>query len=136
MIGQIGYWGLERFEVSDSKVFTPNNIQRSSSAHFESFQRIGPKLKPLTEFIAPGLATFNFDIKVSAVLGVNPRTVLDRWIAFAEGGEPNVLVIGNKVVGTDQWALKSAQDSWQQLDGQGNILVAVMSLSFEEYITK
>lgn len=132
-MGQIGYFGQERFEVSDTKVFTPNNIQRSSSSRFESFQRIG--MKPLSEFVAPGLATINFTIQVSAMLGVNPRTVLDHWIELAEAGKPDVLVIGNKVVGTDQWVLKTAADTWKQLDGQGNVLTAEMNLSFEEYMT-
>lgn len=132
-LGQIGYWGAERFETSDSKVFAPNNIQRSGSAHFESFKRIG--LKPLKEYIAPELGTFSFDIQVRAELGVNPREVLDHWIDLAEGGQPNILVIGNKQIGTDQWTLTSAQENWQQLDGQGKILTAQMSLSFEEYVS-
>ncbi len=133
-MGQIGYFGSERFEVSDKKVFTPNNFQRSSSARFESFNRIG--LKPLTEYVAPGLATFSFGIQVSAVLGVNPREVLDHWIELAEAGNPDILVIGNKVVGTDQWVLKTAADTWKQVDGRGNILTAEINLSFEEYMTK
>ncbi len=133
-MGQIGYWGSERFEVSDKKVFTPNNIQRSSSSRFESFQRIGRK--PLSEYIAPGLATFTLTIQVNAMLGVNPREVLDHWISLAESGQPDVLVIGNKVVGTDQWVLKTAADAWKQLDGQGNILTAEMNLSLEEYMTE
>ena len=134
-MGQIGFWGTERFETSDSKVFTLSNIQRSSEGHFESFQRIGAGLKPLSEFIAPGLGTFNFNIQIRAELGVNPREVLDHWIELAEAGQINILVIGNKQVGTDQWALKSAQQTWEQLDGQGNVLTAQMSLSFEEYIS-
>lgn len=134
IIGQIGYFGSERFEVSDKKVFTPNNIQRSSSARFESFNRIG--LKPLTEYVAPGLATFTLTIQVSAMLGVNPRTVLDHWIGLVDAGNPDVLVIGNKVVGTDLWVLKTAADTWKQLDGQGNILTAEINLSFEEYMSQ
>ena len=133
-MGQIGFWGSERFEVSDKKVFTPNNIQRSSSSRFESFSRIGAK--PLTEYIAPGLATLSLTIQVNVMLGVNPRATLDHWIALAEAGNPDVLVIGNKVLGTDQWVLKTAADTWKQLDGQGNILVAEMNLSLEEYMTK
>lgn len=93
-------------------------------------------MKPLTEFIAPGLATFSVTIQVNALLGVNPRTTLDHWIALSETGSPDVLVIGNKVVGTDQWVLKTAADAWKSLDGQGDILTAEINLSFEEYMTE
>jgi hypothetical protein len=89
----------------------------------------------MTEYVAPGLDTISFDIKVSAVLGVNPRTTLDYWMGLAAAGQPNILCVGNKVLGTDQWIIKSATDKWQQLDGQGNILLATMSLVFEEYVS-
>lgn len=133
-MGQIGYFGAERFEITSNSVFTPNNdFQRTTAARFETLDRIG--LKSLTEKIAPGLQQITFSIKVSAMLGLNPRQVLDRWVDLAEAAIPDVLVIGNKPLGSDLWLLKSATDAWEKIDGQGNILTATLSLTFEEYVT-
>jgi phage protein U len=133
-MGQIGYYGKERFEVSKSKVLTLNDFQRSTAARFESFDRIG--LKPLTEYKGSGLDIITFAIKVKAALGVNPRVVLDNWTNLASAGKPDVLVIGNKAVGTDQWVVKSTAENWETFDGKGNVLTGTINLTFEEYMRK
>jgi phage protein U len=133
-MGLIGYWGQERFEVSSSSVLTFDGFQLSTAARFESFNRIGQK--PLTEYIAPGLDTISFSIKIDVMLGVNPRQVLDHWTQLAAAGNPDVLVVGNKVVGTDMWIIKTAAQTWEKLDGNGNVLTSTISLTLEEYMNE
>lgn len=136
-MGLIGYFGQDRFEVSSTSVFTPNNdLQRATAGRFEKFNRIGGKLKPLTEFIGPDLDTVTFSVTVNATLGVNPRKILDHWTQLASAGKSDVLVIGNKALGTDQWIVKSATEAWKTLDGQGNVLESTITLVFEEFMTQ
>lgn len=128
-MGTIGYFGSNRFETS-----TPlTGFQRSTAAKFETFERVG--LKPLTEYIAPGLDTASFTLAANATLGINPRVLLDKWKAIAAAGVPDVLVIGGKAMGTDLWVLKSAAENWDTFDGSGNVLTGTIALSFEEYMT-
>lgn len=133
-MGLIGYFGKNRFEVSDRSALPLENFQRSAAARFETLERIG--LKPLTEFIAPGLDTVSFTIKPNVVLGAKPRQTLDHWNQLANAGNPDVLVIGNKVLGTDKWVVKSASEAWENIDGQGRVLNGTINLTFEEYMTK
>lgn len=133
-IALIGYFGNERFEVSSQSVSTINEFQISSAARFENLERIG--LKPLKEKIAPGLDQVSFSIVVDANLGVNPRKVLDRWRQIAAAGNPDLLIIGNKPLGTDMWVVTGVQESWDTLDGHGNVLRGTISLSFEEYMNQ
>jgi phage protein U len=133
-IGLIGYFGRERFVVSTDSIYTINGFQISSSPRFASLERIGRK--PLTERIAPGLDQVSFSITVDASLGVNPRQILDRWRQLAAAGEPAMLVIGNKGLGTDMWVITSVQESWTQIDGHGRVLQGTINLSFEEYMSQ
>lgn len=133
-MGQIGYFGSERFEVSDKKILTFSNFKRTTAGRYETFDRIGQK--PLTEMTGPGLATVSFSVDLKASLGVDPRTVLDHWQQLADAGMVDVLVVGNKLVGKNKWLLKSADETWPTLNGNGRVLSATMDLAFEEYVQK
>ena len=133
-MGQIGYWGNERFEVSSSKVLTFDAFQLTTTPLFQSFVRIGQK--PLTEYTAPGVDQITLTIAVDVMLGVNPRTVLDHWQQLAAGGNSAILVIGNKLVGTDEWIIKTAVQSWNKLDGNGNVLTSNIAVTWEEYMNE
>lgn len=136
-MGLIGYFGQDRFEVSSTSVFTPNSdFQRTTAPRAEKLNRIGLKLKPLTEIIGPDLDTVTFSVKVNATLGVNPRQILDHWAELAAAGTPDVLVIGGKALGTDLWIVKSATEAWEMLDGNGNVLTSTITLTFEEFMSQ
>jgi phage protein U len=130
----IGYFGAYRFEVSEKSVPVISGFQRNTAPRFEKFERIGKKA--LTAFIAPGLDTFSFSIKADAALGVKPRELLDKWAQIAASGEPAMLVIGNKPLGTDMWVCTSASEDWETVSGSGKVLKGAVSLVFEEYMTE
>jgi hypothetical protein len=133
-MGLIGYFGSEQFQVSSNSVYTPNNdIQTTTAPILQTLNRIG--LKPLTEGISAGLDTFTFSITVSALLGINPRQKLDFWRALAAAMAPDVLVIGNVPVGTDEWIVTNVQENWITLDANGVVIYGTISLTFAEYMT-
>jgi hypothetical protein len=131
----IGFFGTEQFEVSSNQVYTPNtDIQTTTAPILQTLNRIG--LKPLVEFVSPGCDTLTFSITVSALLGVNPRAKLDFWRALAAIGHPDVLVIGNVPVGTDEWIVTQVQENWVTLDAQGNVIFGQIMLTLTEYMTQ
>ena len=133
-MGQVGYFGSERFVVSDTKVLTFSNFQRSTAGRYQTFDRIGKK--PLTEMTGPGLESVTYSVSLDATLGVEPRVVLDHWTTLAGAGTVDIIVIGNKLVGKNKWLLKSVSESWSTIDGNGRVLKATMDLTFEEYVEK
>lgn len=132
-MGVIGYFGNNRFEVSSKGVLPLQDFHRSTVPKKETIDRLG--MKSLTEYTGPGLDTVTFTIKVNAELGQSPRKTLDKWTQLAAAGTVDVLVIGNKPLGTDLWMLTGADEGWDTLDGSGAVLKAGIDLSFEEYMT-
>lgn len=130
----IAYWGKEYFRVSPKMIFTFNNFQRSSAGRYNTFERIGQK--PLTEYTGPGLDQVTYTAILNRTFHVIPRDVLDYWNRLCNSGKADVLVVGNKLVGKNLWTLKSVQENWTRIDGQGNVLSASMDLTFEEYVDK
>jgi hypothetical protein len=49
-------------------------------------------------------------------------------------GTVAVLVVGNKLVGKNKWLLKSADETWATIGGNGRVISATMDLTFEEYV--
>lgn len=131
-MGMIAYFGNERFEVSRKKVLTMQNIKRTTAGRFGSSERIG--LKPLTQFEGPGLSTFTYTVPLNSSLGVSPGDILDHWRDLADQGKADILVVGGRLAGKYKWTLKSVDESWDVLDGGGNVLTAAMGLTFEEYV--
>jgi phage protein U len=131
-MGQVGYFGSERFEVSDKKVLTFSNFKRTTAGRYETFDRIGQK--PMTEMTGPGLDSVSYSVDLNIANGVEPRTVLDHWQQLADVGTVAVLVVGNKLVGKNKWLLKSADETWATIGGNGRVISATMDLTFEEYV--
>jgi phage protein U len=138
-MGLIGFFGNEQFEVSSNSVYTLNtDIQITTEPILQTLNRIGSvggAGKPLIEYISAGLDTITFSITVSAMLGVNPRAKLDFWRSLAASGVPDVLVIGNVPVGTDEWIVTNVVEDWTTLDANGNVIKGTIAITMKEYIT-
>lgn len=133
-MGVIAYFGSERFEVSNKKALPISGFKRQTAGRYNSFDRI--RKKPLTDYTGPGLDQIGFTVALKTSLGVEPRDVLDHWASLADAGTTNILVFGGKVVGSNLWLLKSASETWGEVDGNGRILSAELELAFEEYVEK
>ena len=103
----IGNWGLGLiFQTSDRRVFTPENLKRTTSAVWATHSRMG--LKDQSEFIRPGLGQITFDIQLNAELGVRPRLMMDYINNCVETGDVQMLVIGFRRVGKHRWKITNA----------------------------
>ncbi len=129
---KVGCLGEIVFSVSDNLVQTLNNAQWSGSARYATHQR---HLKDaLTEFCGLEPDTFSFDMVLSAFLGVNPQTEINKIWQYERSGEALSLVIGNKAYGKYRWNIVSHKAKMQHCDKEGNLLHATVSINLQEYL--
>ena len=129
---KVGCVGEIVFSVSDNLVQTLNNAQWSGSARYATHQR---HLKDaLTEFCGLEPDTFSFDMVLSAFLGVNPQTEINKIWQYERSGEALSLVIGNKAYGKYRWNIVSHKAKMQHYDKEGNLLHATVSINLQEYL--
>lgn len=129
---KVGCLGEIVFSVSGNLVQTLNNAQWSGSARYATHQR---HLKDaLTEFCGLEPDTFSFDMVLSAFLGVNPQTEINKIWQYERSGEALSLVIGNKAYGKYRWNIVSHKAKMQHYDKEGNLLHATVSINLQEYL--
>ena len=129
---KVGCLGEIVFSVSGNLVQTLNNAQWSGSARYATHQR---HLKDaLTEFCGLEPDTFSFDMVLSAFLGVNPQTEINKIWQYERSGEALSLVIGNKAYGKYRWNIVSHKAKMQYCDKEGNLLHATVSINLQEYL--
>ncbi|MCX4265358.1 MAG: phage tail protein [Firmicutes bacterium] len=129
---QVGCLGDIIFQVSDSLVQTLNNAQWNGSARYAAHQR--HLQDALTEFCGLEPDTFSFDMVLSAFLGVNPQTEINKIWKYERSGEAVSLVIGSKAYGKYRWSIVSHKAKMQHYDNEGNLLQATVSVSLQEYL--
>ena len=128
----LGSFAGELFEVSDQKIFTPDNIRREEPTRWSSLDVM--MNKPVSEFLGPGLGKITFRVILNRQFCDNVMREMDKWLAMARAGVVGTLIIG-KPLGVDSWKLLSVSQAWNQVAVGGQILTAQLDLSFEEYLS-
>lgn len=126
----IGALGNIVFTVSSDFVRTPSNIKKSRSARIAKHDIIGSK--PKLEFQGEDLVSMSFDIRLDASLGVNPQSDINSLARLYTSGEVVDLVIGNVYHGA--FLIESIEENTKYTDRNGNIIVAELSISLQEYV--
>ena len=130
----IGCLGDVAFTVSDSVIRTLSNFQWSGSARYATHQRhLG---RGLLEFTGTDPDKISFDITLSAQLGVTPAEEIARIAKYVSCGKKLPLTIGSHVYGQYRWAILSYSVKAQTFDKYGNLYVAVLSVSLQEYLRR
>lgn len=127
----IGTFGKVVFTVSNTKIFTFQDFQRSGSAQWEEQEVI--KRKPKLEFNGPGLESISFQMELMAKHGVNPRLEMEKLGAMRDTGQPAKLIIGGLPVGKYRWVIESLNESWKEIDSKGNVLSAGVNVALKEF---
>lgn len=129
---QIGCLGDIAFKVSADTVRTVSNVTWSGSANYNTHAR--HLADALTEFTGLAPDEMTFDMVLSAYLGVNPMTDLEKLWVYERKGQALPLVIGSKAYGKYRWVIKSHKISMQIFSGSGELMAATVSVSLLEYI--
>lgn len=127
----IGSFGDVVFSVSHETVRTFSDYSRSTAGRWASHEVLG--LKPLPQYIGPGLDTITFNMRFDANLGVNPRKEMDRLIMLDRKAKAVSLIIGGKGIGTGLWVITSLSQTYDTVDNKGNIIAGNMSITLQEY---
>lgn len=120
------------FRVSDKKVLTFKDMNRTVSGRWTTHSAIGKKEK--TEFIGPGLDKINMTLILSYAHGVKPQKVIKRLEKVAKNGTAKNLVIGGKKIGKNKYRITSMSESWDEIYNNGFLYQANVDVTFEEYV--
>lgn len=131
-MASVGCLGDIPFKVSSEVVQTFTNGKLSGSANYATHKRHAGDA--LTEFVGNDPDKFNFDMVLSAYLGVNPMQMVDKIIAYKREGRTLPLVIGDRTIGRYRWTITSYNVRMQTTDGTGNILSVTVTVSLQEYL--
>ncbi len=128
----LGVFGDVVFEVSADRVRTFDGLSRTSSERWETHSLIG--LKPVSEFMGPGLDRVSFSMVFDAAHGTNPRKEMEHILDMSRNGQVNDLTVGGKDLGAGKWKITNLRQSWKVVDNQGNLLRAALDVELEEYL--
>lgn len=131
---QIGCLGDIAFQVSADMVRTVSNMTWSGSANYNAHSR--HLTDALTEFTGLAPDEMTFDIVLSAYLGVNPMTDINKIWEYERKGQALPLVIGSKAYGKYRWVIKSHKIKMETFSGSGDLMSATVSISLLEYIKR
>lgn len=127
----IGLLGTVIFTVSTEKVLTFDDFKRDGSARWATHEVHG--IKPVSEFIGPGLDQISLTIRLDASLGVSPKMQIDTLRDYRDTGQVIPLVIGDAPVGNGKYTVQSISEDWTRIDGRGFLVAAVLSIQLQEY---
>lgn len=128
----VGTWGSKiKFTVSDKKQLTFRNMKRSSSGRWATHNIVGQR--PKTEFLGPAMDEITMDVILSANMGVNPRRVMKEFRFACKKGEVHYLRINSKKVCRNKMAISSVSESWDEIWNKGELMKAVITVTFSEY---
>ena len=131
-MGMIGSFGTVTFRVSASIVETVRNMVRSQSAQYAVHQRHGTTA--LTEFVGVNPETLTFDIDLSVYLGVSPKTEIEKLRGYLQKGIAVPLVLGGQIIGAYRWTVQSIKVTEKSRDRSGELELATVSVSLQEYL--
>lgn len=129
-IGHIGKTVV--FETSDKRILNFNKMQRTVKGRWASHSRVGKK--PKKQFLGPDADQLTFTITLNAEHGVKPRKTVDNIEKLIRAGNPQTVVIGNKKVGSNKYAITEMSESWDTVLNRGEVVKIVCDITMEEYL--
>lgn len=129
---QVGKWGKNiKFYVRAEKQLSFTDMKRSSSGRWATHNIIGKR--PKTEFLGPAMDEITMDVILDAEMGINPRWAMKRFRTACKKGEAHYLYIGSKKACRNKMAISSVTESWDRIWNNGELVRAVVSVTFSEY---
>lgn len=133
----IGYIGKDadsgiQFVVSREVFRTPKDMTWSGSARYATHER--HNTQALTEFTGLDPDKFQFDILLTAELGVNPLDEVVKILGFERDAEAVGLVIGGKAYGKYRWNVVKHETKIEYTDAAGDMYAVEVSLDLVEYL--
>ncbi|MBP1926841.1 hypothetical protein J2Z76_002711 [Sedimentibacter acidaminivorans] len=125
-------FGGKIFTVSSNRIYTFDNLERSSELSIEEQELEGNK--PSTYIKGPGLDKINFTIHFSSSSKLNIRDEIESWIRLKDNCKPHYIIIGEKIYGGNKYLLTNVSITEQEILYSGDISKANVKLDFVEYV--
>jgi len=136
-VAVIGYLGKDPddgvlFNVSREEFRTPKNMKWGGSARYAVHDR--HLTHALTEFEGLDPDYFQFDMLLTAELGVDPMEELVKIWTYERDGEALGLVIGGHAYGKCRWTVKKHETKMEYTDAAGDLYAVEVSVDLLEYL--
>lgn len=131
-MNKIGSLGPVVFVVGPEAIRTFAELSRSSAGRWANHEVLGKK--PISQFIGPGLDTVSFTMRFDVRYRINPRKELSKLVDLERAGKAMPLIVGGEGLGVNKWKITSLEQSWEEIDGKGNLLKATATITLEEYL--
>ena len=128
---QIGTFGDIVFEVGDAAVRTFENFHKTAGGRWAVHEPILARVRP--EYLGPSQGEVDFQIRLSAALGVNPRAEIEKLETMAQDGTVAPIIIGGRPVSDGDWYIESCETTYIWVNGRGQTEFADVQLNVREY---
>lgn len=125
-------FGRFAFETGYDRMLPISDAKRSLGLEKEDQDQESGK--PATLIKGSKLEEFSFKVKLLRVFDPRPESAISQLETVINKKKPEKLVLGGRVVGKYKWLLVKMEIDYQLLNGDGRILEAGISLSFEEFV--
>lgn len=128
----IGYYGNLMFEVNSDWMQYPSKFERTASGRWQvSYPGNGGR--PVKQFMGPETGGITFTMHFDQRFTSDVREMIDMLVSWTNTGYTDVLVIGNKPLGYNEWYCDSVKILNQEILHEGIILSADVQVTLKEY---
>ena len=128
----LGSFMGQTFTVSDRKILTPSNLKGQSGSEWATHNRTGVKAR--SQWIAPKLKKYSYDLLLRAQDGVNPRNVMQHFQDCAERAVADYFIVGNSPISPYPFKIVDISDEWEVVLHSGVMVECKVTLTIEEYL--
>ncbi len=128
----VGKYGSIIFETNDKRILAFRDFTQNVSGRWGNHSIIGKREK--MEFNGPGKRKITFKMTFHALYGVRPREMLEKLEAMVEKGEVDYLIVGGRAIGGNRFAVTSISEAWNTVYSGGELAMATVSVTLEEYV--
>ncbi len=120
------------FTVSNRRILTPSNLKGQTGSEWATHSRTGQKAR--SQWIAPKLRKYTYDLLLRAQDGVNPRSTLQHFQNMAESNRADWFIIGGSPISPNPFKITDISDEWAVVLNGGTMVECKVSLTIEEYL--
>lgn len=128
----IGSFMGRSFTVSDRRILTPTNLKGQGGSEWATHSRTGKKAR--SQWVAPKLRKYTFDLLLRAQDGVDPRATLRYFQTKAESAVADYFIVGNAPISMHPFKITDISDEWDVVLSGGTMVQCKVSLTIEEYL--
>ena len=118
------------FSVSTTTVQTIKSMSWKRSYNYSVHKMYGRK--GILEYTGSDPDEIEFEMEISAFLGVNPIKMIQELENMAEEQSVVKFILGNDVIGTD-WVITSTEIKSEKYFQDGTMLTATLKVKIKEY---